>query len=72
MSIIKSASAPLAGVSEALLPPKISEDAGEDRLWEDEFRENHDYYAALADEALEDYRQGKTLPLEELLAEGQP
>ena len=43
-------------------------EAEEERLWQEEFSANRDFYMTLADEALEEYKQGKTLPLEAMLA----
>ena len=73
MSAIQSVDASTKSGSETLLPLQISEaTTEEERLCEEKFGENREFYVALGDEALEDYRQGNTLPLEELPAEEQP
>ena len=38
-------------------------EAEEERLWQEEFSANRDFYMALTNEALDEYKQGKTLPL---------
>lgn len=40
-----------------LITPEM--EAEEERLWQEEFAENREFYMALADEALEEYKQSK-------------
>ncbi len=44
------------------------EEEADELRWQQEFRDNWDVIAAMADEALQEYRQGKTVPLERVIA----
>lgn len=43
---------------------RILAEIEDEKLWHQQFQESQDQLAKLADEALADFKQGKTLPLE--------
>ena len=48
---------------------RVMEEVAEEKKWADSFARSQDLLAKMAAEALEEHRQGKTRPLEELLEE---
>jgi hypothetical protein len=61
-----------AGVDAAVLAHRLivsgmALEADDERQWQEEFRRNHEVISELAEEALRDFEQGKTVPLQTFL-----
>lgn len=50
-----------------VLAKALLEDLAAEEKWDETFANSHDKLAVLADEALAEFEQGKTMPLEESL-----
>lgn len=50
-----------------MLAKALLEDLAAEEKWDETFANSHDKLAVLADEALAEFEQGKTMPLEESL-----
>lgn len=56
--------AELSELDQEAIANRILAEIEDEKLWHQQFQESQDQLAKLADEALADFKQGKTLPLE--------
>jgi hypothetical protein len=54
----------LSELDQEAIANRILAEIEDEKLWDQQFQESQDQLAKLAEEALADFKQGKTLPLE--------